>query len=160
MRRLFACLPLVFATLGCGPGSDPNLDQSCESRGERSVIVGTGEEGFQEIGSDGVFVQQGPQGGFHIWIALRCQNLGPRITASYGVDDLDTMQPVSQPNMKRVVELDYTGSADETAGLYGYLDSQLAPDLSGHNVKLWAEVTDSCGGSTRGEVATKVRGFQ
>jgi hypothetical protein len=136
--------------------------------------VGTGEEDFEAVGGSGVDVQSGPQGGYHIWIGLSTRALGPKITASYGVRDVETGEDVTEAGLRQVVELEYDedSSTNRAAGIYGYLLDPLetdegggggAPstgDLTGHRVVLWADVTDDCHANpVHGETETVVRGY-
>lgn len=167
MRLLL--LPLAALLLpACGPGADPALSVDCAERAPGTVVVGTGQESFEAIGDSGVEVQEGPQGGYHIWIGLRCQNLGPRVTAKFGVRDLPTGQDLSFTGLQQSVELVYdeAAHADEIAGIYGYLadtppggDPPGPTDLQGRKIELWAEVIDQCGEPVTAKTDTVVKGY-
>lgn len=43
--------------------------------GPAEVVVGTGQTDFHEIGPDPIQPEKGPQGGHHLWIAVRMKNL-------------------------------------------------------------------------------------
>jgi hypothetical protein len=149
---LFLASALV--TTGC-PGSDPELDRPCEERTPRVVQIGTGEEEFEAIGAGGVSIMSGDQGGTHVWMSLRCRNLGPRVTVSYGVRDSATGESLSQEHLKQIVELEYTGETNETVGLFAFMKDErsVAP---GTAVTLWARVVDQCDVPTEATVETTI----
>ena len=156
--RSYLCFTLLLAsalfTTGC-PTTDPELDRPCEERSPRVVEIGTGETEFEAIGAGGVSMMSGDQGGSHVWMSLRCRNLGPRVTVSYGIRDSATGEPITQPNLKQIVELEYTGDTNETVGLFAYLQDG-RPIEPGSAVTLWAEVVDQCDVPTKATVETTI----
>jgi hypothetical protein len=128
-------LPLVVFFAACGPGPDPSLATPCAQRKAGTVLVGTGSDKFEAVGSNGVKINNGPQGGQHIWIGLRCQNLGPKVVATISILDMQTGILMSQTGLASVVELEYNPDAgagtDETGGIYGYLSLDPPFDGSG-----------------------------
>ena len=61
---------LVCALAGCGPNSGDGGDGDVGSGGPR-VVLGTGREAFEALGSDGtVPLIKGIQGGFHVWTSF------------------------------------------------------------------------------------------
>lgn len=158
MRRL--ALAMVLAALGCGAeepeaGGDAVIDCAERPRGE--VMVGSGEHAFTPA-DEGVRITAGPQGGYHIWIGLRCRDLGPQITVYYGVLRGGSDERLSPFGLKRSLELSPAG---EAAGLYAYLNSGLDTDaLVGEAVTLWAEVTDACNETpARAEAEAEILGY-
>ncbi len=122
MRTSFlAVLLLATLALGCGPGADPNLVE-CGLRKPGEVLLGTGEDEFEPVTSQGVWINSGSQGGQHIWLALSCKNLGPRVTAFFKITDVETGLEISQHGLASAVDLEYDGKgSDLAAGIYGYL---------------------------------------
>lgn len=159
MRTSFlALLSLATLALGCGPGPDPNL-VACDLRKPGEVLLGTGEDEFERITSQGVWINSGSQGGQHIWLALSCKNLGPRVTAFFKITDVETGLEITEHGLATAVDLEYDGKgSDLAAGIYGYLardrsngvggsggeGPMLPSDLSGRQIKIEADVADGC----------------
>jgi hypothetical protein len=157
MKLQLAPLALAsFLTAACGP---PALD--CSTHPVGHVTVGTGAETFEPIGADGVLIQSGPQGGHHLWVGIRCEDLGSSVTVRYGIRRKGTNESLSPEGLARQVDLDTAGEVQEAGGLYGYLNDGLDLDaLIGAEVTLWASVTGECGDPPAGGAAdTKVTGW-
>jgi hypothetical protein len=168
MRPLLSLSAAALLLAGCGPGGDPALEAPCGERAPGVVLVGTGTDSFEPIPASGVDIQEGPQGGYHIWIGLRCQNLGPHVEARYGVTDLQTGQSLSLIGLRQAIDLTYdeAANADEVSNLYGYLsdtppgsDPPPPTDLLFRKIQLWAKVNDQCGTPAESKVDTVVRGY-
>ncbi|MBK8256166.1 MAG: hypothetical protein IPK82_26290 [Polyangiaceae bacterium] len=58
--------------------------------------IGTGEHCFEPL-ADGAEVplMNGPQGGYHVWLAVGCQDCGSQVTLKYGVHDVTTGEPLA-----------------------------------------------------------------
>jgi len=149
MRRLLALL--TAASLAACTPTDPDLSKPCSARGAAAVTMGTGSDQFQALTSAGVQIQTGPQGGNHLWMGLDCRGLGPEVTLGYGITDVPTGTDLTGL-LELVADLTYdtaTGT-DQVAGIHGYLDVPPPAPLTaltqivGHQVTLWADVTDSC----------------
>jgi hypothetical protein len=167
MRTSFlALLFLAAPALGCGPGPDPNLVE-CGLRKPGEVVLGTGEDEFEPVTSQGVGINSGSQGGQHIWLALSCKNLGPRVTAFFKITDVETGLELSEHGLASAVDLEYDGKgSDLAAGIYGYLalglvtrddepgsggggggggeGPKLPSDLGGRRIKIEVDVADEC----------------
>jgi hypothetical protein len=168
MRFPFFLLPLAAVALGCSHGPDPNL-VACPARKPGAVIIGTGEDGFEPITSEGVPVNHGSQGGSHIWLGVSCKNLGPKVIVHFTITDVATGIVISQP-LTEALTLEYDGDGSDLAsGVFGYIGdsfggfsdfradagadggsggassgSPLPSDLSGRTIKIEAEVVDDC----------------
>ena len=161
MRTSFlALLLLATLALGCGPGRDPNLVE-CGLRKPGEVLLGTGEDEFEPVTTQGVWINSGSQGGQHIWLALSCKNLGPRVTAFFKITDVETGLELSEHGLASAIDLEYDGEgSDLAAGIYGYLaldqvtgggeggsggeGPKLPYDLSGRRIKIQVDVADEC----------------
>ena len=122
MRISFFALIIATLALGCGPGPNPNLGP-CSARGPGAVILGTGEDEFQTVPSEGVRLNFGNQGGEHIWLALSCKNLGPRVTAFFKITDVETAIEITRHGLAQAMDLEYDGNGSDLAyGLYGYIE--------------------------------------
>lgn len=158
--------------------TDPALSAPCAERAPGEVEIGTGAEVFAEI-SESVEVQIGPQNGGHVWFALRCRNLGPRVRVALGVRDLATDMSLSEPGLRVTEDLVYDprARADEIAGLHGYLNDFFevpgpagpgAPggttlgvrELTGRAIALWVKVEDACGARAAAEERALIRGYE
>ncbi|MFS8069010.1 MAG: hypothetical protein ACMG6S_21830, partial [Byssovorax sp.] len=112
------------------------------------------------------------QGGQHIWLALSCKNLGPRVTAFFKITDVETGIEITRHGLAQAMDLEYDGNGSDLAyGLYGYIEldqvtetttsggggaggggtggnggeSPMLPrDLRGRKIKMEADVSDDC----------------
>ena len=165
MRALAVLLTLV-ALGGCTP-TDPDLAKPCSARRAAAVTMGTGSDQFEAVGAAGVLIQTGPQGGNHIWMGLACRGLGPEVTLGYGIKDVPTGTDLTG-ELEQVVDLSYDSGSDtdQAGGMRGYLNPpETGPitqvsDIVGHQVTLWADVTDTCHTTAiHAEVPALVAGF-
>jgi hypothetical protein len=168
MRGSLALLTLLTASslAACNP-SDPDLAKPCSARRAAAVTMGTGSDQFQAVDAAGVLIQTGPQGGNHIWMGLACRGLGPEVTLGYGIKDVPTGTDLTGV-LEQVVDLTYDSATDtdEAGGMRGYLEppdtgpiTQVS-DIVGHQVTLWADVTDTCHTTAvHAEVQALVTGF-
>ena len=109
------------------------------------VALGTGEHCFQPL-SDGssIALIAGPQGGYHLWIALRCSDCSLSETVEFSVLD-DSGEPV-QLLQKQVAELWDFGAYGEGAGLqalmpgFSFETENRIPDYMGQAFTLWLKV--------------------
>lgn len=165
-KKLFLVM-MGASLLGCEP-RDPVWDMACDARPQQVVEVGTGAISFKEIGADPIPIQFGSQGGQHIWVSLRLQGFGPRVSATFGIDSVaEPSRVYSGPNSEHP-ELHYNVDADrsEATGMYGYLTDEYdettgnpLPGPAGKEVRFWADVTDDCtgGDSVHAEAQGKVQ---
>jgi len=72
MRQFLGCCVSVLLLLSTLAGCEPT------GAGAASLALGTGEYGFEAIGDLGtVELVHGPQGGWHVWLSVRAENLNP-----------------------------------------------------------------------------------
>ena len=152
MRKLFFLVGIVGALVGCEP-RDPVWDMACDARPKQAVEIGTGAGSFTALDGGPVAIQNGSQGGQHIWVSLRLQGFGPEVSATFGiVDAADASRVYSGPNSEHP-ELRYNAEMDrsEALGMYGYLTDQYdeatgnpLPGPAGKEVRFWVDVTDDC----------------
>jgi hypothetical protein len=69
---------LAIIAVGCGQGGgdrsgEPAVD-GCELGGAPTLVVGTGDVGFEPVG-DTVELVHGPQGGFHVYVGLEATHI-------------------------------------------------------------------------------------
>ncbi len=118
-----------------------------------TVVAGTGESAFEPLGPSVVVpLNSGPQGGFHLWVALRCEGCGAEGTISYAVRDAATNELLTYDGIKQIVQFtDATPPWKEAAGIFGYLQSYNAADYIGRKVKFWVSVASTINGPSLGE---------
>ncbi len=121
------------------------------------VEVGTGESAFQplEPGAS-VNIVAGPQGGFHIWMAVRTRPpVKPEgVELVYRVVDPDSRREISLNGMR--ARLEENGEWLELAGLLGLVPRP--EDVSGRDVLLRMELRDADGRSAADERRVRARG--
>mgnify|MGYP001369198452 CR=1 FL=1 len=112
--------------------------------------LGTGEKCFERLspGSE-VPMMQGPQGGYHLWVALGCTDCGGQAHVKFGVDDPATGAPITGTGPTEQV-VDLNGDAwPQRAGIIQGLpglswDPKYSPPLpQGTPITLWLQVLDS-----------------
>jgi hypothetical protein len=109
--------------------------------------IGTGEACFERLSPEQVVpVMQGPQGGFHLWLAIGCGDCSAKATLSYGVKDPATdAWFAGTGELKQVVDLG-EGSWRQHAGVTAFLPGIVWDPMSslpkGTHVKLVASVLD------------------
>lgn len=108
------------------------------------VIVGEGQDDYLPLASGAVDqVEQGPQGGHHVWVALRAKNLSQSgsITSVTGVFP-DLGVDVGPFNVIFTMEIDEGGYC-KLYGLRFQLDQQVSiQTLLGHPLDITVTVTD------------------
>lgn len=142
--RLASALLAVGAS-GCGsPEAPPTFD--CANRGAPTLIVGTGATGFTDAAA-GLRAIFGPQGGYHVWVALRGRGLPGRLTVRYGLRRVDDGTAVSPAGLQRTIRVSDITPEWEYPGLFAFLNDGLDPQaLVGVRLVIWVEIDDPCGG--------------
>ncbi|MEK6607742.1 MAG: hypothetical protein AABZ30_08795 [Myxococcota bacterium] len=146
----------MLALAACDSGSredasDAGASPSDDASGGASLVVGTGEKTFVALDDvAGVPLIEGPQGGYHVWIALRAREIGPRVAVAYGLRDAQSGEELAIEGLSLpALDLaDASGGAREFAGLRGFLSLFEAKAYVGRRVALWAIVTDDATGVT------------
>ena len=121
---------------------------ACEDPADPPVFeVGTGEDCFTRLASgQTVPVMQGPQGGFHLWLAVGCADCGTPAIVRYGVKDPATGDWYAGTSLQEaVIELDPAGwgqSAGQTAFLPGVVYDSTTQLPKGTHVLLAAAMLD------------------
>ncbi len=155
MRRFRPDPALAMATLlltgGCSsapmePAPEepaPPAQQACpENRTcdfEMQLGIGLYDFKLVEPGQD-VPVTLGPQGGFHVWLATRCQMCSPQVIIEYGVrGSAGGDWLVGQP-LRGIANLDEIDTWYQATGLYGLLPGD--PDTVDYlNLSLELEIS-------------------
>lgn len=110
------------------------------------VEVGTGHESFEELPMGGeVTLINGPQGGYHVLLAIKCEGCDPVIDVRYGISDLHSGEGLTFDGLQRTVPLQPRGDWAEYAPLVGFLRENDPSQYIGREVVLWAEMDDPGG---------------
>jgi hypothetical protein len=138
--------------------SGPFVPDSCKASLSQpaEVVVGKGQTFYSELADNEVLTwEKGPQGGHHVWIALRVIGVRQQGTiTTIDLDDLDIADPAKNPiNHSRVV---YDFNRDEGGhctlpGLRMQLDNAGSVALStlvNHHIRVTATVQDPDGAKT------------
>ena len=152
---LAAAIAIAIFVVGCGPSAE-----ECRARGTAALEAGTGDAGFTTIPADGILIQEGLQGGSHLWIGARGKGFSTdSIDVSYGVRDATDQTLLSQDGLETSVVIHQ--DADGTQSFWG-LQGRLAvqeSDVIGKDVILFVNVTDDCHkGAVVAEVKAHVTG--
>ena len=110
--------------------------------------VGTGEPCFLAI-EDGAVVPLigGPQGGYHIWLGVRCRDCGGYETVTFGVLDPATDTFVNGSSQVAVLELEEGAGYSQRGGVVAYVPGYefddgpgMGTDFVGQSLALYAEI--------------------
>jgi hypothetical protein len=107
---------LLLGSLGCGQSN------ACITPASPGAFeLGTGDTCFQRLKSgQTVPVNDGPQGGFHLWTAVGCADCGATVPVELGVKDAMTKQWLESSPLRLVAEL--TGDPwGQLAGMTAFL---------------------------------------
>ncbi len=132
---------VVFAS-GCGGDCDPPSDAAV-------FEVGTGEECFERFEDPPVVtVNEGPQGGYHVWLAIGCADCGTSIHFRYRAVDSATGEeavPLTEWIEPLVGEA-WPQVAGIQMGLPGGLDDDRGPLPEGTALDVTVEALSANGG--------------
>lgn len=133
-------------TTGTG-GAPPSCDPPSSPQ---TFEIGTGETCFERI-ADGAEIpmMQGPQGGYHLWVAVGCADCQSPAHIRFGVDDPSTGMPIANTaateqfvDLKGDVWPQRAGLIDGLPGLSW--DPEYDPPLpKGTPIRLWLQVLDA-----------------
>lgn len=127
------CALFSAALAGCG-----------ESRAETGAVdlsVGTGEDAYQPVAKGSTIpLMKGPQGGFHLWIALRCDGCKDLAVVEFGARDGASGELLSYPGLQQRVAFPIGGGVDDVSGLVTHVTSTDPDDYVGRSAVLWASL--------------------
>jgi hypothetical protein len=111
--------------------------------------IGTGEKCFARL-ADGqeIPMMQGPQGGFHLWLAVGCSDCSASAHLKWGVRDPVTGAPIPDTYDSEAFVPLSPGAWPQAAGIFATMpgvvwDPEGSPPLpKGTEVVLWADVLD------------------
>jgi hypothetical protein len=175
MRRALGGLALLVC-VACDPDEPCELAAKVDDPG---LVLGQGEEAFVRLDPGGRLVpEHGPQGGQHVWGALRATGISPGGYRLIGQDGTPTatIYVVDESSgddlaIGRVRDLPWVGdhTGAEIAGIQAILSETFTSPASSDTgatgprepsdrpVILRAEVTDECGTELEGQIAAVLR---
>ena len=132
-------LPAITLALLAAPGCAADVEQPYDAQDPGAFEVGTGERAFSELAPDAtVPITAGGQGGYHIWVSVRCGTCGPDLAITYGVEDADTGDPITQPGLQTWATLQEQDGWREITGLTAFLSGFDASPYQGRRALFFA----------------------
>ena len=162
-------LGALLAVAGCGSSvesastGDPPSVEPVEPSVEpaEGIEVGGGSASFQELGAGAtVPLVAGGQGGYHLWLSVRCSRCGPTVTLSFGIEDAETGELLSVDGLQAVAEMQEHGAFREVVGLTGFLQGYDPTMYLERRVRLWATITDASGEAHDAEAEATISGTE
>lgn len=134
----------ILAGIASGACSEPlpELDPACFEE-QATLEIGTGIEEYQPLPTDARLpVYLGPQGGYHVFLAVRPVGIGAAALARVSVLDEDTGATLVSATWD--LELEATGDPCtlQRAGLLAVLGISSAGDVQGHHARIGIELDD------------------
>jgi hypothetical protein len=100
------------------PNPTPEISGCTATAWDGQIQIGGGESCFEEvIDGGGHPLIAGGQGGYHVWMALRCRDCAGAQLLSYGVQNVDTGEWLMGQSQQQMVDMLVTGDYFETGGL-------------------------------------------
>ena len=122
-------------TAACSPPANP-----------ASFDVGTGEKCFEPVEDAGVVpLMNGPQGGYHMWLAMGCDDCGTVVHIKYGALDPATNQPLAGTADQEMMAQLTNDAWPQRAGIVVYMPGlswdpmNEPPPAKGSQLVLWAD---------------------
>jgi hypothetical protein len=140
---LAAALLALLGVAGCGddPGAPADPGAPPPPTGPDTLEVGSGVSSFQVLGDGAtVSLNYGAQGGYHIWLSVRCRACGPEVIVSYGVDEASTGELLTFQDLQMWTRLEEQDGWREAVGLTAFLNGNDPSTYTGRRVALWATV--------------------
>lgn len=163
IRRLLA-LVLPLATLLGAAGCTSEVDEApapYEPLEPDAFEVGTGAGAFQELPPGAtVPIIEGNQGGYHIWISVRCGTCGPELILDYGVDDAETGALISRLGLREWEKLEERDGWRQATGLTAFVDTSDPSALVGRRARLWITAPAADGSTLRAEAEVTLSGIE
>jgi MYXO-CTERM domain-containing protein len=139
-------LAAVLGVAGCGDASSAKAVRDPASDGDGGPTffeVGSGSTSFQALGPGAaVDIATGGQGGYHIWLSVRCGACIPEGILSYGVDDTSSGELLTFDGLQRWVRLkELEDGVRQEVGLLAFLNDGDPSVYMGRSVRLWASLS-------------------
>jgi hypothetical protein len=90
-------VPPLALLISLSAGCSPEPGEGCDPPANAGAFeAGTGEMCFERIEPEGsVPLMAGPQGGYHLWLAIGCTDCGPDVRVRATVSDASTGEEIS-----------------------------------------------------------------
>lgn len=138
---------LLFASLGACGETEGEADPCKPDGQEAVVVVGEGSEVYAPLAEGDVMaVEAGPQGGHHVWVALRARGLESRGSLISVTGRAEAISATVGP-FATILELHPAEDGwCEVAGVRFQVDQEVPMEaLDGQTMSLTAEVRDEAG---------------
>jgi hypothetical protein len=150
-------LGALLFTAGCG---DHVVDPG-DPGDAKTVEVGSGSGAFQELGPGAVVtLVAGGQGGYHVWISVRCSGCAQSGTVSYGIEDADTGELLSFDGLQQGLDMQEDGPYLEQLGMTGFLSGYDPSMYDGLRVRLFATIQGDDGRTFDAEAEATISGTE
>lgn len=135
MVRALVGVACVLGLMGCSSEEGPSTECTAPDN-PAAFEVGTGEACFERL-SEGqtVPLMSGPQGGYHVWLAVGCADCAGDVILRYKTLDPATMEPLAGTEADNEVfaQLDASSGWAQQAGIQiGMPGSDWDPELDPH----------------------------
>jgi MYXO-CTERM domain-containing protein len=139
-------LTAVLGVAGCGDAPSPEAARDPASEGDGGSTwfeVGSGSTSFAALGPGAtVELAEGDQGGYHLWLSIRCNACAPEGILSYGVDDASSGELLTFHGLQRWVRLrEVEDGVRQEVGLSAFLNDGDPSLYLGRAVRLWATLS-------------------
>lgn len=164
MRRrlpLLWSLPILSLFSACaasagddtGPAGDP-----CEEGADPTLQIGKGELGFESLEDDPMAeLIHGPQGGYHVNLALHATYLNPGGQITLALDGFIDGENVADNSRYVQMRCNSAVPALQASGIYLIFDDGLEPeDLDGQTVQVEVSATDRKGSTVSDEATLTI----
>lgn len=149
MRRATSLLAAALLLSACG-SSESNSPDLCDPPDSPADFeVGTGEKCFERLAAEAeIPLIRGPQGGYHLWLAVGCADCGDKPHLKYGARSSDSEEPLPGTYVAdRHVPLE-GDSWGQVAGIQlsmpglSWDEENDPPPAKGTRLFLWADVVN------------------
>lgn len=167
MAARLACGVLGWLVAGCAPGvtieqgCDPETETCEETPDPTGLEVGGASQTMSFIvltPSAKVPLVAGGQGGYHLWVSIRCTACSGLAEVSFRVEDADSGQPLTNGTLSQY--LTFSADHPESSYLYGFLQTMDKGAVDGHHVRFIATAQSAKGEALSAEGEATVEGLE
>jgi hypothetical protein len=127
--------PMLFVVAACSGEADTL------QRGDGTLLVGTGAGEYTALSEgDAVEAIEGPQGGVHVWVSLRCDRCAEFTPVMLGTRSAETGDWLMGEPQQQTVMFQTIEGTRAAVGLTALLPGSSGQDFVGHQVVLAASV--------------------
>ena len=150
MLRATPLLAAVLFLSACGQSeTGPEADPCDPPSDPAPYEVGTGEKCFERLAAEAdIPLINGPQGGYHLWLAVGCEDCGDKAHLKYGARSETTEAPLPGTYVAEQVMTLQGDSWGQVAGIQlampglSWDEETDPPPAKGTRLFLWADVVD------------------